>query len=106
MSEKTTLILGGGIGGLTTATHLRRLAPAELRIVLAERRRRFLACTSQPPLMDGEGRPPAEVAPPVTGQGMQSEAGAPPWTAVALAASGVALVGLGAATLRRARGLG
>ena len=27
MSGKTVLILGGGIGGLTAATHLRRLLP-------------------------------------------------------------------------------
>lgn len=59
---------------------------------------------SPPP--DDSSPSPAVVAPPVTGQGMQSEAGALPWTAVALAASGVALVGLGTATLRRARGLG
>ena len=43
------------------------------------------------------------IAPPLTGQGMQSEAGALPWTAAALAASGTALAGLGAATLRRTR---
>ncbi len=49
---------------------------------------------------------PTVVAPPVTGQGMRSEAGALPWAAAALAASGVALAGLGAATLRRARRLG
>ena len=56
---------------------------------------------SSPP---DDGPPAATAAaPPVTGQGMQSEAGALLWTAVALAASGVALAGIGAAALRRAR---
>ena len=46
---------------------------------------------------------PTVVAPPATGQGMQSEAAYATWFVVALAASGVAMAGLGAATLRRAR---
>lgn len=62
MSEKTTLILGGGIGGLTTATHLRRLAPAEHRIVLVERSRTFMAGMSHLWIMTGERRDPAEGA--------------------------------------------
>ena len=57
------------------------------------------------PTTTPEASPPTVtvVAPPATGQGMKSDAGARPWTLVALAASGVALAGLGAATLRRAR---
>jgi sulfide:quinone oxidoreductase len=37
MSGKTILILGGGVGGLTAASELRRLLPGEHRIVLVEK---------------------------------------------------------------------
>lgn len=37
MAAQTTVILGGGVGGIVTARELRRLAPAEHRIVLVER---------------------------------------------------------------------
>ena len=37
MSEKTTLILGGGWGGLTAAHHLRGLVSSEHRILVFER---------------------------------------------------------------------
>jgi sulfide:quinone oxidoreductase len=53
MSEQTVLVLGGGIGGLTTATHLRRLAP-EHRVVLIERSPTFAACMSHLWVMTGE----------------------------------------------------
>jgi len=53
MSDKTVLVLGGGIGGLTTATHLRRLAP-EHRVVLIERSATFAACMSHLWVMTGE----------------------------------------------------
>src|SRR3989337_2249869 len=61
MSGKTVLILGGGIGGLTAATHLRRLSsPAEPRIVVVERKRAFSACMANLWIMTGERKDPAE----------------------------------------------
>ena len=36
MSASTTLILGGGWGGMTAAHHLRALLPAEHRIIVIE----------------------------------------------------------------------
>lgn len=53
MSDKTVLVLGGGIGGLTAATHLGRLAP-EHRVVLIERSPTFAACMSHLWVMTGE----------------------------------------------------
>jgi len=61
MSGKTVLILGGGIGGLTAATHLRRLSsPAEPRIVVVERKRAFSACMANLWIMTGERKDPRE----------------------------------------------
>ncbi|MDO8612275.1 MAG: FAD/NAD(P)-binding oxidoreductase [Dehalococcoidia bacterium] len=61
MSGKTVLILGGGIGGLSAATHLRRLSsPAEPRIVVVERNRSFSACMANLWIMTGERKDPAE----------------------------------------------
>ena len=53
MSEQTVLVLGGGIGGLTAATHLRRLS-ADHRVVLIERSPTFAACMSHLWVMTGE----------------------------------------------------
>jgi sulfide:quinone oxidoreductase len=53
MSKQTVLVLGGGIGGLTAATHLRRLS-AEHRVVLIERSPTFAACMSHLWVMTGE----------------------------------------------------
>src|SRR3990170_2970027 len=61
MGGKTVLILGGGIGGLTVATHLRRLSsPAEPRIVVVERKRAFSACMANLWIMTGERKDPRE----------------------------------------------
>ncbi len=61
MSGKTILILGGGIGGLTAATHLRRLSsPAEPRIVVVERKQSFSVCMANLWIMTGERKDPVE----------------------------------------------
>ncbi len=58
MSRKTTLILGGGLGGLTAAAHLRRLTPPEHRIVVVEKKETFSLCMSNLWLMTGERKTP------------------------------------------------
>jgi sulfide:quinone oxidoreductase len=60
MSGKTVLVLGGGIGGLTAASHLRRLLPTDLRIVVIERDQTFSVCWSKLWVMTGERKDPAE----------------------------------------------
>lgn len=42
MHGKTILVLGGGIGGVVAATHLRRLLPREHRVILIERESRHV----------------------------------------------------------------
>jgi sulfide:quinone oxidoreductase len=59
MTTKTTLILGGGLGGLTAAAHLRRLTTREHRIVVVEKKEKFSVCMSNLWLMTGE-RPSPE----------------------------------------------
>jgi sulfide:quinone oxidoreductase len=54
MSGTTTLILGGGWGGLTAAHHLRGLLPREHRIVVVERSDTFGLGVSNLWLMTGE----------------------------------------------------
>ena len=54
MSEKTTLILGGGWGGLTAAHHLRGLVSSEHRILVFERSATFSLAVSNLGLMTGE----------------------------------------------------
>lgn len=60
MSTKTVLVLGGGIGGLTVASHLRRLSSPEHNIVMVERKKAFSACLSKLWVMTGERTDPAE----------------------------------------------
>jgi sulfide:quinone oxidoreductase len=61
MSGKTVLVLGGGIGGLTAASHLRRLSSREEpRIVVIERKQAFSACMSNLWVMTGERKDPKE----------------------------------------------
>lgn len=56
MTDKTILILGGGIGGIVAATTLRRLLPRTHRIVLVERESRHVFPPSLLWLMIGERR--------------------------------------------------
>jgi len=58
MSAKTVLVLGGGIGGLTAATHLRRLLPTDLRTVVIDRSETFSVCMSKLWVMTGERKDP------------------------------------------------
>lgn len=57
MSDKTTLVLGGGVGGLITALTLRKKAPKAHRIVLIERQPTHLFAPSLLWLMTGERKP-------------------------------------------------
>ena len=57
VSEKTILILGGGVGGLTAANELRRLLPAEHRVVLVEKNPQHAFAPSFLWLMTGDRRP-------------------------------------------------
>ncbi len=60
MSGKTVLVLGGGLGGLMAAGHLRRLAPKEHRIVVVEKKQTFSLCMANLWLMTGEREAPEE----------------------------------------------
>ncbi|GMR16334.1 MAG: FAD/NAD(P)-binding oxidoreductase [Gammaproteobacteria bacterium] len=53
---KTILILGGGIGGVVTATRLRKQLASEHRIVLVEREANYVFSPSLPWLMTGTRR--------------------------------------------------
>jgi sulfide:quinone oxidoreductase len=54
MTGKTVLILGGGLGGLTAAGHLRRLLPAAHRVVVVEPKESFSLCMANLWLMTGD----------------------------------------------------
>jgi sulfide:quinone oxidoreductase len=60
MSGRTTLVLGGGLGGLTAARHLRRVLAPEHRVVLVERNQTFSLCMANLWLMTGERQDPRE----------------------------------------------
>lgn len=60
MSGKTVLVLGGGLGGLMAASHLRRLLSPEHRIVVVERKQTFSLCMANLWLMTGERQAPEE----------------------------------------------
>ncbi len=60
MSTKTILILGGGIGGLTAAAHLRRLLAPEHRVVVIEKNATFALRMANLWLMSGERERPEE----------------------------------------------
>lgn len=57
MSGKTVLILGGGIGGMVAASELRRLLPAEHRVVLVEKNPKHMFPPSFLWLMTGDRQP-------------------------------------------------
>ncbi len=59
-SKATTLILGGGLGGLMAASHLRRLLPATDRVVVVERKPTFSLCMANLWVMTGERGDPKE----------------------------------------------
>lgn len=57
MSGKTLLILGGGVGGLTAASELRRLLPGEHRVLLVEKNPQHAFAPSFLWLMTGDRQP-------------------------------------------------
>ena len=57
MSGKTILILGGGIGGMVAASEMRRLLPAEHRVVLVEKNSKHAFAPSFLWLMTGDRLP-------------------------------------------------
>jgi len=60
MSKKRMLILGGGLGGLAAAGHLRRLLPREHEIAVVEKNETFSLCMANLWLMTGERAAPEE----------------------------------------------
>ena len=57
MSDKTVLILGGGVGGLTAASELRRQLPGRHRVVLVEKTPQHAFAPSFLWLMTGDRQP-------------------------------------------------
>lgn len=56
IQSKTVLVLGGGIGGIVTATQLRKRLPQAHRIVLIERESSYVFAPSFPWVMAGMRR--------------------------------------------------
>lgn len=57
MTAKTVLVLGGGVGGIVAADHLRRLLPSEHRVVLVERNTQHAFAPSFLWVMTGDRKP-------------------------------------------------
>lgn len=57
MTAKTVLVLGGGVGGIVAADHLRRLLPAEHRVVLVEKNSQHAFAPSFLWVMTGDRKP-------------------------------------------------
>ncbi len=60
MSAKSVLVLGGGIGGLTTATHLAERLGAEASLTLVERHSTFYQCAHNLELLARETTDPRQ----------------------------------------------
>jgi sulfide:quinone oxidoreductase len=54
MGRNTVLVLGGGLGGLMAASHLRRLSSSGVRVVVIEKKEVFSLCMSHLWVMTGE----------------------------------------------------
>ncbi len=61
MAGTTSIILGGGFGGLVAAQQLRKLLPPEHRVVVVEKESRFSLCAFNMRFMIGEITDPREV---------------------------------------------
>jgi len=60
MSGRSIIVLGGGLGGVTAATRLRRVLPPEHRVVIVEKKPTFSLCMANLWLMTGERQRPGE----------------------------------------------
>ena len=58
MSGKRVVVLGGGLGGIAAAGHLRRLLPREHEVVVVEKNETFSLCMANLWLMTGERESP------------------------------------------------
>jgi sulfide:quinone oxidoreductase len=57
MSERSVVVLGGGIGGIVAARMLRKQVPKDVRVVLVDRDKTYLFAPSLLWLMSGDREP-------------------------------------------------